>query len=236
MAGPSIEKVTQLVGPSWAPHLFPVFQSEEVGAMAGLIAKERREQEVYPESQNVFRAFRECSYEDMKVIIIGQDPYHTPGVANGLAFSYVGPIPYPPSLVNIFKELEDDVGFGDPSPNPDLARWARQGVLLLNTALTVRKGEADSHAPLWKAFMEQALEVIGNKYAPLVWISWGARAKGVAYKYGDPFFHKILWAPHPSPLSAHRGFFGSKPFSQTNEWLDGHGLPVIDWHRNLPTT
>lgn len=184
---------------------------------------------VYPPGGKIFAAFDACPFDDVKVVIIGQDPYHGPGQANGLCFSVNGGIPNPPSLLNIFKEVKDDLGLADMPVDGDLTRWARQGVLLLNSTLTVEAHRAGSHQGHgWEEFTDSVIANINSKLSNVVFILWGSYAirKG---SYIDRDKHLVLTSAHPSPLSAYRGFFGSRPFSRANEYLVAHGKTPIDW-------
>lgn len=193
----------------------------------------RREREqgitVYPPAADVFNAFRATEFDGVKVVILGQDPYHGAGQAHGLAFSVREGVAVPPSLLNIYKELVQDMaGFQIPT-HGCLQAWAEQGVLLLNTVLTVRAGQAHSHAPLgWEQFTDRVVAVLNEAREHLVFMLWGSHAqkKGTII---DRSRHLVLTAPHPSPLSAHRGFFGCRHFSQANSYLKQHGLGEIDW-------
>lgn len=194
---------------------------------------EYQKYKIYPPSENVFRAFSFKDFDEVKVVILGQDPYHTPGVANGLAFATNPSNPTPPSLRNIFVELKSDLGLGkdEAFPNLDqtLVRWAEQGVLLLNTTLTVRLGEAASHfGKGWEKFTDSIIEVLNDKRENLVFILWGANARGKK-KLIDEHKNFIVESAHPSPLSAHNGFFGSKPFSKTNAFLNSKSIEPIRW-------
>ncbi|MGF6148043.1 Uracil-DNA glycosylase [Kingella potus] len=186
-------------------------------------------QTVYPPAADVFNAFKATEFAAVKAVILGQDPYHGAGQAHGLAFSVRPGIPVPPSLQNIYKELADDIpGFRIPATGC-LQPWAEQGVLLLNTVLTVRAGQAHSHAALgWETFTDTVIRRLAEERTGLVFILWGGHAqkKGA---FIDRSRHLVLTAPHPSPLSAYRGFFGSRPFSQTNTYLHAHGQTPIDW-------
>lgn len=183
---------------------------------------------VYPPREKVFSAFELTPYSEVKVVILGQDPYHGPHQANGLSFSVEKGTAFPPSLRNIFKELVDDIGCTYPQ-NGDLTNWAKQGVLLLNTTLTVREGEPMSHVGMgWETFTDQVLKYLNEKQSPIVFILWGKHARNKA-KLIDKTRHFIIESAHPSPLSAYRGFFGSHPFSQTNEFLISKGINPIDW-------
>ena len=177
---------------------------------------------------NIFNALNAVKYEDVKVVIIGQDPYHEPNQAHGLAFSVQDGIALPPSLVNIYKEIEDDLQIKcDQSGN--LLRWAKQGVLLLNTTLTVRRGQANSHRGHgWETFTNEVIKLLSKRKDPMVFILWGSNAQAFAPEISKQ--HLILKAPHPSPLSAYRGFFGCKHFSKANKFLTDHKKTPIDWH------
>ncbi len=186
-------------------------------------------QVIYPPATDVFNAFKATEFNQVKVVILGQDPYHGAGQAHGLAFSVQQGVRIPPSLQNIYKELSTDIaGFQIPK-HGNLQHWAEQGVLLLNTVLTVREGQAHSHAALgWETFTDKVIRQLADHREHLVFILWGSHAqkKGA---FIDRNRHLVLTAVHPSPLSAARGFFGSKPFSQTNHYLQQHGLSPIDW-------
>ena len=183
---------------------------------------------IYPSAENIFNALNFTAYNDVKVVIIGQDPYHEPGQAQGLSFSVPETVEIPPSLVNIMKEIETDLGF-KPIQSGDLSRWAKQGVLLLNTTLTVRRGQANSHRGHgWEQFTGEIINLLGKREKPLVFMLWGSNAGSFADRIAP--HHLVLKAPHPSPLSAYRGFFGCKHFSKCNEFLAKNGETPIDWH------
>ena len=183
---------------------------------------------VYPKSTDIFSAFDFTPIEDVKVVIIGQDPYHEPGQANGLCFSVSPGVKIPPSLVNIYKELHSDLGCYIPN-NGDLTKWARQGILLLNTVLTVRAHQANSHKNFgWEKFTDAAIRAVASQDRPIVFILWGRPAQEKEILITNPK-HFIIKSPHPSPLSASRGFFGSRPFSKTNDFLEKNGIAPIDW-------
>ncbi|MFN3365533.1 MAG: uracil-DNA glycosylase [Exiguobacterium mexicanum] len=182
---------------------------------------------VYPEREDIWNAFVYTKFKDVKCVILGQDPYHGPNQAHGLSFSVQDGVRLPPSLRNIFKELQDDIGCKVPTSG-NLEKWARQGVLLLNTALTVEAGKAGSHRGKgWEQFTDSIIERLGERDEPLVFILWGNDAKKKQKWIGPQ--HAVLTSVHPSPLSSHRGFFGSKPFSQVNAKLSEWGQPEIDW-------
>ena len=183
---------------------------------------------VFPPADDIFNAFAFTPLKDVKVVILGQDPYHNVGQAHGLCFSVKKGVDIPPSLVNIYKELHDDLGCTIPN-HGCLTKWAEQGVLMLNTVLTVRAHQANSHKDIgWEEFTDAAIMALNSQDRPIVFILWGAPAQRKARMLTNPK-HLILKAPHPSPLSAYRGFFGSKPFSQTNDYLRAHGVEPIDW-------
>lgn len=185
-------------------------------------------QTIYPDKHDIFNAFRLTPYSEIKVVLIGQDPYHGPGQAHGLSFSVKPGIPAPPSLINIFKEMHDDLGIAIPN-HGFLDSWAKQGVLLLNTVLTVRAGEAHSHRMKgWETFTDEVIRAINLKNEPVVFWLWGKPAQEKEKLITNPL-HLILKAPHPSPLSVYRGFYGCKPFSKTNEFLIKIGKAPIDW-------
>ena len=184
--------------------------------------------QIFPDSDDIFNAFHFTPLSEVKVVILGQDPYHNIGQAHGLCFSVKPEVATPPSLVNIYKELRDDCGCYIPN-NGYLKKWSKQGVLMLNTVLTVRAHEANSHKGWgWEQFTDAAIEVLNKIDRPIVYILWGAPAQKKKSMLNNPK-HLILMAPHPSPLSSYRGFFGSKPFSQTNEFLRNNGIKEIDW-------
>lgn len=189
---------------------------------------ERRLKDIYPAREDMFSCFRACPLDKVKVVIIGQDPYHGPGQAHGMSFSVREGVKIPPSLQNIFKELQDDYGYDIPHTG-FLEPWAKQGVLLMNTSWSVERGKPGSHANLgWMTFSEHILQLLNGYPQPLVFILWGAHAQKVGAAITNPQHCKIASA-HPSPFSAHRGFFGSKPFSRTNAFLREQGRGEIDW-------
>jgi len=186
--------------------------------------------EIYPPKEQIFSAFAMTQPEQVRVVILGQDPYHEPGQAHGLAFSVRQGVKIPPSLVNIYKERESDLGIL-PAAHGDLTNWARQGVFLLNSVLTVERGKANSHKNIgWQAFTDHVVQSIAALPQPVAFILWGSQAqKKAAAAANSPYPRLVLQDPHPSPLSAYRGFFGSKPFSRINAFLQEHGEPEIRW-------
>ncbi|MEM6585655.1 MAG: uracil-DNA glycosylase [Pseudomonadota bacterium] len=218
---------------SWRGALEPALKSPEARKLGGwLRAEEEAGRVIYPPRGQRLTALALTPLEAVKVVILGQDPYHGPGQAHGLAFSVQDGVPPPPSLVNIFKELESDLGIAPPA-NGNLSKWARQGVLLLNNTLTVQQAQAGSHAGRgWDAITDACVSAVAEREAPCVFILWGSHAQkkaGRVRALGQRADHLVLKTPHPSPLSAYRGFFGSQPFSQTNAFLESHGLAAIDW-------
>ncbi|CAG1023345.1 Uracil-DNA glycosylase [Patescibacteria group bacterium] len=213
---------------SWRAALQEEFQKPYFQKLITFVKEEYKNGTVYPPGPYIFRAFNECPFDKLKVVILGQDPYHTPGVANGLAFSANPNQRIPPSLINIYKEMYNDLG--NPMPtHPDLSDWAKQGVLLLNATLTVRKGEAGSHQGQgWEEFTDNTIQIVSEKKEHVVFILWGAYAQKKEFLI-DQNKHLVIKSAHPSPFSADRGFFGSRPFSKTNEYLKSHGLGEINW-------
>lgn len=213
---------------SWAEALKGEFKKPYYKKLFQVVGEEYRTRKVFPAPDDLFNAFHFTPLEQVKVVILGQDPYHNDGQAHGLCFSVKPDVEIPPSLVNIYQELEDDLGCYIPN-NGYLEKWARQGVLLLNTVLTVRAHQANSHRGIgWEEFTDAAIRVLAEQDCPMVFILWGRPAQTKKSMLHNPK-HLILEAPHPSPLSAYRGFFGSRPFSQTNEFLEKNGLAPIDW-------
>ena len=213
---------------SWKQKLTPEFEKDYFIKLTEFIRAEYASKTIYPPAKQIFNAFDHCPFDDVKVVIIGQDPYHGPGQAHGLCFSVTEGIPNPPSLQNIFKEIMSDLGKPMPA-NGDLTRWARQGVLLLNATLTVQAHQAGSHQRKgWEEFTDAAIRLLAEEREHLVFILWGAYAqkKGA---FIDRSKHLVLASAHPSPLSAYNGFFGNKHFSRTNEYLKAHGITEIEW-------
>lgn len=213
---------------SWANVLSEEFEKDYFKDLIAFVRSEYKSHTVYPKGKDIFRAFDACPFEDVKVVILGQDPYHGPGQANGLCFSVHEGIPFPPSLVNIFKEIKNDLDKDIP-PNGSLERWASQGVLLLNATLTVRAHEAGSHQKKgWEMFTDAVIAHLANSRKDVVYILWGSYAQKKA-AIVSPENNLVLKSPHPSPLSAHRGFFGEGHFSKANEYLKSKGLDPIAW-------
>ena len=213
---------------SWKQHLAPEFEKPYFVKLTKFVRQEYRTTTCYPPGKLIFNAFNLCPYDKAKVVIIGQDPYHGPGQAHGLCFSVNDGVPFPPSLQNIFKEIQTDLGTPVPQSG-NLTRWAEQGVLLLNATLTVRAHQAGSHQGKgWEEFTDAAIAKLNTQDRPIVFILWGKPAQEKAKMLTNPK-HLVLKAPHPSPLSAYRGFFGSKPFSQTNDFLLKNGETPIQW-------
>lgn len=212
----------------WKEALAPEFKKPYYKKLYQFVREEYQTKSIYPGAEDIFNAFHFTPLHDVKVVILGQDPYHGPGQAHGLCFSVKPDVGIPPSLVNIYQELHDDLGCYIPD-NGYLEKWARQGIMLLNTVLTVRAHQANSHRGMgWEEFTDAAIRILADEQRPMVFILWGAPAQKKRSMIYNPQ-HLVLEAPHPSPLSAYRGFFGSKPFSQTNAFLEGHGIPPIDW-------
>lgn len=212
----------------WLLPLKDEFKKEYYKNLHKKVVEEYNSGLVFPNADDIFNAFHLTPFQEVKVVIIGQDPYHNVGQAHGLCFSVKPDVEIPPSLVNIYKELQDDLGCYIPN-NGYLVKWAKQGVLLLNTVLTVRAHQANSHRGIgWEEFTDAAIMALAKEDRPIVFILWGSPAQKKAQMISNPK-HLVLKAPHPSPLSSYRGFFGSKPFSKTNEYLKQNGLSPIDW-------
>lgn len=213
---------------NWSIALKDEFRKPYYKKLFEFVGSEYGSRVIYPPADDLFNAFHFTPLEEVKVVILGQDPYHEEGQAHGLCFSVKPGIDIPPSLVNIYKELEADLGCYIPN-NGYLEKWARQGVLMLNTVLTVRAHQAHSHKNVgWEQFTDAAIQVLAEQDRPLVFILWGKPAQAKKAMIKNPK-HLVLEAPHPSPLSAYRGFFGSRPFSETNRYLKENGLDPIDW-------
>ena len=216
------------IGNSWDNILSDIFQTEKYQKLNEFLEEEYANHTIYPVKENIFNALKLTSYEDVKVVIIGQDPYHEPLQAHGLAFSVLDGIKLPPSLKNIYKEIESDLGI-KMSASGNLTKWANQGVLLLNNVLTVREHEANSHKGKgWEMVTDSIVKKLNEREESIIFVFWGNNAKSKHKIVTNPK-HVILTAPHPSPLSAYHGFFGCKNFSQINEILVGSGKEAIDW-------
>ena len=213
---------------SWKNLLKEEFEKEYFINLVDFVKSEYNKYKVYPPGKNIFSAFDHCSFDDIKIVILGQDPYHGEGQANGLCFSVSDGITKPPSLLNIFKEIKEDIGKEIPQSG-NLEPWAKQGILLLNATLTVRANQAGSHQNKgWEIFTDAVIKTISDKKEGLVFLLWGAYAqrKGAVI---DQNKHNVLQSAHPSPFAAHKGFFGNKHFSQTNDFLLKSGKEIIQW-------
>ncbi len=212
----------------WLDVLKGEFRKPYYKKLFETVTEEYRTHQVFPPADDIFNAFHLTPLSDVKVVIFGQDPYHGDGQAHGLCFSVKPDVQIPPSLVNIYQELHDDLGCTIPK-HGYLTKWAKQGVLMLNTVLTVRAHQANSHRGIgWEEFTDAAIKVLNEQDRPIVFILWGRPAQMKKRMLNNPN-HLILEAPHPSPLSSYRGFFGSKPFSQANQFLEANGVKGIDW-------
>lgn len=223
-----------LLASGWRPHLHAVFEAEFMRSLDAFLQGECHSQQiVYPPQEHIFRALRLVDPDEVRVVVFGQDPYHGPGQANGLAFAVNAGQRIPPSLAHIFRELAADLEVPCPV-DPSLLGWAEQGVLLLNSVLTVRSGEAFSHRGKgWEDFTNAVVQVVNTICPPSVFVLWGAAAQKAA-AYVNLSKHFVISSPHPSPLSAHRGFFGSRPFSKANRFLTAHGREPVDWSQTGP--
>jgi len=216
---------------SWYEVLRPQFEAQYFAELKEFLVAERQQHTCYPPGSKIFAAFDSTPFDKVKAVIIGQDPYHEPGQAMGLCFSVPQGVPVPPSLVNIIKEINDDLGTQIPATSGDLSGWAAQGVLLLNATLTVREHAAGSHQRHgWEQFTDAAIQALAERRQGIVFLLWGSYAIGKR-KLINPLHHCILTAPHPSPLSAYRGFFGCRHFSRANDYLRSTGQTPIDWTR-----
>ncbi len=219
------------IDPSWYEVLRPQFEAPYFAELKNFLVAERQQHTCYPPGSKIFAAFDSTPFDKVKAVIIGQDPYHEPGQAMGLCFSVPQGVPVPPSLVNIIKEINDDLGTQIPATRGDLSGWAAQGVLLLNATLTVREHAAGSHQRHgWEQFTDAAIQALAERRQGIVFLLWGSYAIGKR-KLINPLHHCILTAPHPSPLSAYRGFFGCRHFSRANDYLRSTGQTPIDWTR-----
>ncbi len=219
------------IDPSWYEVLRPQLEAPYFAELKNFLVAERQQHTCYPPGSKIFAAFDSTPFDKVKAVIIGQDPYHEPGQAMGLCFSVPQGVPVPPSLVNIIKEINDDLGTQIPATSGDLSGWAAQGVLLLNATLTVREHAAGSHQRHgWEQFTDAAIQALAERRQGIVFLLWGSYAIGKR-KLINPLHHCILTAPHPSPLSAYRGFFGCRHFSRANDYLRSTGQTPIDWTR-----
>ena len=217
-----------MIGNKWDEYLSDEYKKEYFKELLEFVKNEYKTKTIYPKQNEVFNAFRYTDYDDLKVVILGQDPYHGPNQAEGLSFSVSNEVLKPPSLKNIFKELESDLGIHFPKAN-SLKPWAKQGVLLLNAVLTVEEHKPTSHKDKgWETFTDDVIKIINEKSEPVVFILWGAYARDKK-KLITNSHHLVIESAHPSPFSARNGFFGSKPFSKTNEFLKKNGIKEIDW-------
>ena len=219
------------IDPSWYEVLRPQFEAPYFAQLKDFLVAERQQHTCYPPGSKIFNAFDTTPFDKVKVVILGQDPYHEPGQAMGLCFSVPQGIQVPPSLVNIIKEINTDLGVEIPLTGGDLSGWAEQGVLLLNATLTVRAHQAGSHQRHgWEEFTDAAISALNERRRGIVFLLWGSYAIAKR-KLINPNWHHILTAPHPSPLSAYRGFFGCRHFSRANQYLLANGQQPIDWTR-----
>jgi len=224
-------KVNPKIDKSWQNVLKSEFIKEYFSSLKTFLSEEEKKYKVFPENKNIFTAYNITKFEDVRVVIVGQDPYHGDNQAHGLAFSVCEGTKFPPSLVNIFKELSDDIGCKYPTTG-NLMKWSKQGVFLINAVLTVRAYNAASHRGVgWEYFTDATIKTINDNLNNIVFILWGRPAQ-MKEKLIDSSKHLILKAPHPSPLSSYRGFFGSKPFSSTNKYLKAHHKKEILWCLN----
>lgn len=223
-----MQKIDPIIEEGWKSVLSDQFQSPYFTTLKEFLVEEKKKYTIYPPGRLIFNAFQHTPFEKVKVVILGQDPYHGKGQAHGLCFSVPPGVPKPPSLVNIFKELQSDLGIPLPEYGT-LEKWATQGVLLINATLTVRDGQAGSHQNRgWETFTNRVIEVVSQEKKGVVFLLWGRYAQAKASLI-DENKHLLLKAAHPSPLSAHNGFFGCRHFSKTNEYLSQQGTPGIDW-------
>ena len=217
-----------MIGNKWDEYLSDEYKKEYFKELLEFVKNEYKTKTIYPKQNEVFNAFRYTDYDDLKVVILGQDPYHGPNQAEGLSFSVSNEVLKPPSLKNIFKELESDLKIPYPKAN-SLKPWAKQGVLLLNAVLTVEEHKPTSHKDKgWETFTDDVIKIINDKKDPVVFILWGAYARDKK-KLITNSHHLVIESAHPSPFSARNGFFGSKPFSKANEFLKKNGIKEIDW-------
>lgn len=219
----------RLITNDWWPILEPIFATPAFGELTNFLLAEENQYQIYPPKNEIFNAYELADFRNTRVVILGQDPYHGEHQAQGLSFSVAPGIAVPPSLRNIYQELTADLGIESVS-HGNLTAWAKQGVLLLNTVLTVRAGEPNSHRNKgWEQLTDATIRALSDKEMPVVFILWGKPAQSKR-KLIDESKNLVIASPHPSPLAAYRGFFGSKPFSKTNEYLVAHGQKPINWH------
>ncbi len=217
-----------VIGNEWDALLKEEFEKDYYKQLEAFLAEEYETQKIYPPREDIFNALKYTSFSDVKIVILGQDPYHGEGQAHGMSFSVRPGIPMPPSLLNIFKELHDDIGIFCPKTGY-LVPYAREGVLLMNTVLTVREGQPNSHKGKgWEILTDRIISLLGQRETPLVFLLWGANARKKKELIGPQ--HLVLECAHPSPLSAYRGFFGCQHFSKANEFLYRHGIEPVDWN------
>lgn len=217
------------IGNEWDELLKDEFKKDYYLKLREFLKQEYFTKKIYPDMYDIFNSLRYTSYSDVKAVIIGQDPYHGAGQAHGLCFSVQKGVAVPPSLQNIYKELEADLGI-PPASHGYLKKWADNGVLLMNTVLTVREGQPNSHRGMgWEIFTDRVIQILNEREKPIVFLLWGGNAKQKKGLITNPA-HLILQAAHPSPLSAYNGFFGCRHFSKTNAFLEEHGMTPIDWH------
>lgn len=224
-----------LIGNEWDELLQDEFNSEYYRTLRGILINEYKTQTIYPNMYDIFNALKYTPYSQVKAVLLGQDPYHGPGQAHGLCFSVKKGVAPPPSLVNIFKELKADLNI-DPPPHGELTQWAQNGVLLLNTVLTVRASQPNSHKNLgWEKFTDKIITLLNERDKPMVFLLWGANAKEKQKLITNPK-HLVLTAAHPSPFSAYSGFFGCRHFSKTNEFLIKHNIEPVNWKLDPKST
>lgn len=223
--------MTQIFKDGWNELLCEELEKDYYKKLRAFLIQEYKTKTIYPDKHNIFNALHYTDYKDVKAVILGQDPYHGPNQSHGLCFSVKPGVRVPPSLVNMYKELKDDLGCYIPN-NGYLEKWAREGVLLLNASLTVRASEANSHRNIgWEIFTDRIISILNDRTDPVVFILWGNNAISKE-KLITNDWHYIIKSVHPSPLSSFRGFFGSKPFSKTNDFLESIGKEPIDWQIN----
>lgn len=216
------------IGNEWDALLADEIKKDYYLRLREFLKQEYTTRRIYPPMEDIFNALRHTSYSDVRAVILGQDPYHGAGQAHGMCFSVKKGTPPPPSLQNIFKELKADLGI-DPPNHGELTQWADNGVLLLNTVLTVREGQANSHRGMgWEHFTDRVIQLLNERQQPIVFLLWGGNARSKASLITNPQ-HLVLQCAHPSPLSAYNGFFGCRHFSKTNEFLTQHGMQPINW-------